>query len=466
MFTYPVSDKAQKSLYVQLYEYIKQDITGGKLKKNEKLPSKRAAAKNLGISVITVENAYAALQSEGYIYSLPKKGFYVSEISKLYHSESPAPAQSAFSLPAPARYRYDFSSNGVAPENFPFSVWAKLMRETFQNAASGLLTPPPTGGINPLKTALCRHLKAFRGMEVSPSQIIIGAGTEYLYSLIIQLLGGNKRFAVQNPGYAKIAKIYKSVGIETVFIPEDRAGIDVNALSRSGADVAHISPAHAYPSGIVMHASRRNEVLNWASESDRRYIIEDDYDSEFRLSGRPLPTLYSLDKTSKVIYVNTFTKSLSPSVRIAYMVLPPGLVETFYRKLGFYSSTVSAFEQYTLAKFIDEGYFEKHINRMRNYYKKIRNLMLDEIRHSALAARSEVAEQEAGLHFLLKLKTDKSDAVLKEKAAKRGLHLSFLSEFYLENAAGAPSHTIVVNYSTLKKEEIADAVAILCDILK
>ena len=263
-----------------------------------------------------------------------------------------------------------------------------------------------------------------------------------------------------------MVKVYNSVGVRTVFVPEDRAGIDVKMLGESGADVAHISPAHAYPSGIVMHASRRNEVLNWANESENRYIIEDDYDSEFRLAGRPLPTLYSLDKSSKVIYVNTFTKSLSPSVRIAYMVLPRGLVEPFYRKLGFYSSTVSAFEQYTLAKFIDEGYFEKHINRMRNYYRKIRNLMLDEIRHSALAARSEVAEQEAGLHFLLKLKTDQSDASLKEKAAKCGLHLSFLSEFYLENAAAAPAHTIVVNYSTLKKEEIAGAVAILCDILQ
>ena len=466
MFTYTFENDKKTSLYMQLYSCIKADILSGKLARGEKLPSKRAAAKHLGVSVITIENAYAALQSEGYIYSLPKKGFYVNEISKLYHPAGTQQVRREPAFPEKTTYRYDFSSNGILADNFPFSVWAHLMRKTFHHDKEELIAPSPSGGISILQEALCTHLKQFRGMDTQAYQIIIGAGTEYLYSLLIQLLGGKACYALQNPGYPKIAKIYESVGVKSVFVPEDENGMSITHLYNSCADVAHISPSHSFPSGKVMSISRRHELLNWANEADNRYIIEDDYDCEFRLSGKPLPALQSLDKNGKVIYVNTFTKSLSPTVRISYMVLPKSLTETFYRRLGFYACTVSNFEQYTLAGFIREGYFEKHINRMRNYYKKIRNLLLLEIKKSPLAHMSEVAEEKAGLHFLLKLKTDIPDALLKQKAADAGIHISFLSEYYHESTAKVPAHIIVMNYSALKKETIPAAVQALEQILQ
>ena len=465
MLTYTLQSSSKTPLYVQLYESIKVDIIQGVLKKGEKLPSKRAAAKNLGVSLITVESAYGNLQSEGYIYSVPKKGFFVSEISFLPPTAPEKAKNNTPHLPERKKYCYDFTSNGVVAENFPFSVWVKLMRETFHRSQHALMQPSPVGGVPELKEAISAHLKQFRNMRVAPEQIVIGAGTEYLYSLIIQLLGTDKIYAVQNPGYLKPVKIYQNAGVKCVFIHEDHAGISTEELLKNHADIAHISPSHHFPSGTVMSAARRHELLKLAGEADNRYIIEDDYDSEFRLSGRPLPSLQALDNNDKVIYVNTFTKCLSPTIRISYMVLPKKLCEEFYRKLGFYSCTVSNFEQYTLASFISGGYFEKHINRMRNYYRKIRNTLLEEIAASALACISEVSEEEAGLHFLLKVNTEHSDAFLKERAAQRGVHISFLSEYYLKDTQAAPPHILVMNYSALEKEKIPAAVKALADIL-
>ena len=462
MFTYSFESKETKSLYLQLYAFIKADILGGRLQAGERLPSKRAAAKNLGVSVITVENAYAALQSEGYVYSLPKKGYYVSEIAALFPAAAkPLPAVQEAPRETDPAYRYSFAANGIIPENFPFSIWARLMRETLNTARAEVSAAPPSGGLTILKEAICAHVKQFRGMEVTPAQVIIGAGTEYLYSLIIQLLGGEKTYAVPNPGYAKLARIYESVGVKCAYVSEDAQGMDIASLAHSGAHIAHVSPAHHFPSGTVMSISRRHELLNWAAQSAERYIIEDDYDSEFRLSGRPLPALQSLDSAGKVIYVNPFTKSLSPTIRISYMVLPRALTGRFYERLGFYSSTVSSFEQYTLAQFIRRGYFEKHINRMRNYYRKIRNCLLEAIQSSALAALARVSEEEAGLHFLLHLRTDAADADLKQQAALAGTEIRFLSEYYRHASPAIPAHILVVNYSTLRMEDIPAAVKAL-----
>ncbi|MBR0415083.1 MAG: PLP-dependent aminotransferase family protein [Clostridia bacterium] len=462
MFTYILD--ANKGLCRDLYDCIKRDILAGNLSAGQKLPSKRAAAKNLGVSVMTVENAYAALQSEGYLYSLPKKGFYVSDISVLAPPAAAAVPAAPVALPAKPAYRYDFAAGGIIAENFPFSIWAKLMRATFRRAEENLLLPPPAGGVRALQEAICSHLQQFRNMRVQPEQVVIGAGTEYLYSLIVQFLGRDKVYAVQNPGYPKIAKIYESNGARCVAVAEDSAGISTAGLLAAGADVAHVSPAHHFPSGTVMSAQRRHELLNLAAK-EGRYIIEDDYDSEFRLAGKPLPTLQSLDSAGKVIYVNTFTKSLSPTIRISYMVLPASMVPRFYKALGFYACTVAAAEQYTLAAFIAEGYFEKHINRMRNYYKKIRNSLLSEIARSPLAGIAAVAEEEAGLHFLLKLDTKQDDAALKKKAAKAGIHISFLSEYYLPGSTQIPQHTLVVNYAALPQEDIPAAVKALSKVI-
>lgn len=336
------------------------------------------------------------------------------------------------------------------------------MRETISERQADLMHTSPAGGVMELRHAICDYLKAFRNMHVLPEQIIIGAGTEYLYGLIIQLFGHDKIYAVEDPGYQKIHRIYNCNSVECKTIPVHSDGIDLAALRESGADIAHISPSHHFPTGIVTPIGKRYELLAWAVEQDSRYIIEDDYDSEFRLSGKPIPTLQSIDVSEKVIYMNTFTKSLSPTIRISYMVLPHHLLDAFYRKLGFYSCTVSNFEQYTLARFLSENYFEKHINRMRTYYRGIRDELLFSIKKSPLASLCKISEEDAGLHFLMQTDTPLSDEALVEKAKENGLRISCLSQYYSDSAACPTKHILVLNYSNLTKDSIDRAVELLC----
>lgn len=461
MLTYSFTDIGSDSLYHHLYQCIKKDILSGRLPAGSKLPSKRSFAKNLGVSNITVENAYAQLQAEGYIYSLPKKGFYVREISDLILSEQEMRADLAGQEIIHKQYVADFVSNRIHPKQFPFSVWSKLLRETLLNRHEELLEAPPWGGIMELRRAISNHLKEFRNMDVSAEQIIIGAGTEYLYGLLIQLLGRDKTYAVENPGYHKIAQIYASNGVKHCFIPIGQEGMDVGKLEESGSHVAHISPAHHFPTGIVTPIGRRYELLGWATRSNDRYIIEDDYDSEFRLAGKPIPTLQGIDRSERVIYMNTFTKTLASTIRISYMALPGHLLEEFERRLSFYSCTVSNFEQYALARFIEDGYFEKHINRMRTYYRRIRDELMAGIRKSPLASCCKIMGEDAGLHFLLYIDMGLSDEELLRRAEQLGIRLSSLAEYYCKPTADIPAHTFVINYSGLSPEKIPDIVKML-----
>ena len=459
MLTYSFVDLGSDSLYEHLYKCIKNDIMSGQLKSGDKLPSKRSFAKNLDISTITVENAYAQLMAEGYIYSLPKRGYFVSEV-KTFSEKQPERVSELPEKPKEETCFADFISNRTSHANFPFSIWAKLTREVLAGEDSTLLLPPPAGGIMELRKAIADHLYQFRGIDVSPEQIIIGAGTEYLYGLLIQLFGNEAVYAIEDPGYQKIAQIYTSHGVGLCYIPMDEGGVCTGVLEDSGADILHLSPSHHFPTGRVTPISRRYELLGWASKSDGRYIIEDDYDSEFRLLGRPIPALQSIDVMDKVIYMNTFSKSLSSTIRISYMVLPQKLLKQFYEKLGFYSCTVSNFEQYTLARFISEGYFEKHINRMRNYYRNQRDILLESIRKSPLAGKIKIKEENSGLHFLMELQTEMPDDLLEEKAGRMGLRISCLSAYY-HQPEEAKQHVLVLNYSGIDREKMAEAIEIL-----
>ena len=261
MLTYSFTNLKNESLYMHLYQCIRQDIVDGKLVSGEKLPSKRSFAKNLGLSTITIENAYAQLLSEGYIYSIPKKGFYVSDFKNNVIKPVRLTTENVKLSSGQSDFLADFSSNQTRPENFPFSIWAKLMRETFNTNSPELMTKPPCGGIMGLRQAIATHLEQFRGMHVQPEQIFIGAGTEYLYGLLIQLLGFDKKYAIENPGYEKIAAIYNSYNVAYHYIPMDNNGILVDELEKSEADVVHISPSHHFPTGIVTPISRRYELL-------------------------------------------------------------------------------------------------------------------------------------------------------------------------------------------------------------
>jgi GntR family transcriptional regulator/MocR family aminotransferase len=319
-----------------------------------------------------------------------------------------------------------------------------------------------------LREAIVRHLQDFRGIQVEPEQVIVGAGSEYLYGLLIQLLGQDCIYALEEPGYQKLRQIYEAASVSFVNIPMDEQGILLDSLAASKADIVQISPSHHFPTGIVMPVSRRYGLLQWASESPNHYIIEDDYDSELRLQGKPIPALFSIDVSDKVIYFNTFTKSLASTIRISYMILPKPLLQRFYDRLGFYSCTVSNFEQYTLARFIQEGYFEKHINRMRGYYRNLRDVLLNAFRSSPLADRITIHEEDSGLHFLLTLKTEYSDTELKEKALKAGVRVSFLSDYYYNPDTKLPGseHTAVIHYSGIEEAGAWDAVQRLSEAWK
>ncbi len=464
MLTYNYENR-DVPLYEYVYKCIKNDILCGNLKQGEKLPSKRTFAKNNGVSTITIQNAYEQLISEGYVYTIPKKGYYVADIENMVVKTNVESVKFDIRIPKQKEsYRIDLSSNKTNPEYFPFSVWAKLCRETIASRSNELMEVTPTGGAYELRSAIAKHLKSFRGMSVDPNQIVIGAGTEYLYGLLIQLLGSDKNYCTENPGYKKLVQIYEKHNIKCYFANMDEKGISVESLRRANADVAHISPTHHFPTGISMPANRRYEVLSWANESDGRYVIEDDYDSEFRPSGKPIPPMFSIDRAEKVVYMNTFSKSLTPTIRISYMILPPHLINRFYKELSFYSCTVSNFEQYTLSEFINQGFFEKHINRMRLYYSKQRKRLITNIENSKLNEVCEIIENDSGLHFLLRLKTDKPDNEITDMLKEKGIQIRALSEYYLAPAR-KQEHLFIMNYSDIDMEKIEEAIEEITGIL-
>jgi len=472
MLTYSIEEKGTQSIYEYLYNCIKDDIVSGVLKPNDKLPSKRAFADNHGISVITVENAYGQLLAEGYIYSKAKSGFYVSTIDsqislKQKKNDNPGPEKRT-----EKEHVLSLISNHTSLDSFPFSSWAKIMRGILTEENSKLLIAPPTGGVYELREAIARHLFDFRGIICEPDQIIIGAGAEYLYSLIVQLLGRDKIYGLENPSSKKIRSIFNVMGVKTTNLSMDDEGIELISTNLSKPDIIKISPSHHFPTGTVMSVSRRYGLLQWANERKGRYIIEDDYDSEFRLQGRPIPSLFSMDATDKVIYFNTFSKSLASTIRISYMVLPQPLLRLFNENLSFYSCTVSNFEQYTLAKFIEEQHFEKHINRMRKHYRQLRDELIEELKLSSLNGHFTISEENSGLHFLLKLDLGKNDDELKALAQKEGIEVAFLSEYFGSsedktldrNSTASKIHyanTAIINYSGLREEDIGKVVKAL-----
>ena len=448
MLTYELKKAPGVPLYEALYRCIREDILSGRLAPGEKLPSKRALAEHLEVSKITVEGAYDQLLAEGYLRSREKVGYFVEEMEQRLCP--PAPKTQT---PEPAEHRL----TGKGPASFPFSVWGRLQREVMLDLGEKLLLPIPNRGVWELRHAIAEHLRQFRGMQVSPEQILIGAGTDFLYNLLIQLLGRALCYCVEEPGYGKIRRIYAAGGVRCISAPMDEKGVRPDALE--DAHVLHISPSHHFPTGIITPLDRRQELLRWAGNS--RWIIEDDYDSEFRFNAHPVASMQSLDSRGRVIYMNTFSKSLAPSIRISYMVLPRSLMEKFQRELGFYSCTVPSFEQYTLARFLQRGYFEKHINRMRKLYKARRNQVLTALEESPLRPRLTILEENAGLHFLVKVDTRLSDEALVRRCRQAGLSLRSLQSYYHAPAPQPDTHCLVVDYTGLTDTELAALPGIL-----
>ena len=443
MLTYTLKKEPGLPLYEALYRCIRDDIVSGRLQPGEKLPSKRALCAHLKVSKITVEGAYNQLLSEGYIRSEEKVGYFVEAAQHSEHKgiqwEAPEEAPDGC---------IDLTANG--PAYFPFSVWSRLQRQVMLDMGEKLLLGLHNQGVWALRQAIARHLADFRGMQVSPENIIVGAGTDFLYNLLIQLLGRDMGYAVEEPGYSKIRRIYAAAGAECVSAVMDTQGVLPDSLQN--ARVLHISPSHHFPTGLVTPLSRRLEILAWARDREDRWIIEDDYDSEFRFTAHPLPAMQSLG-ADKVIYMNTFSKTLAPSIRISYMILPGTLMEQFREKLGYYSCTVSSFEQYTLARFLEEGHFEKHINRMRKFYKARRNRVVEAITHCPLSGGLTILEENAGLHFLIQVQQPLSAEVLVQRFLAAGIRVRSLGSYYWAQVPDWARQCLVVNYSGLTDEQ-------------
>ena len=463
MLTYDLDRRGKLARYDYLYRCIREDILAGRLTAGEKLPSKRSLASHLQTAVITVQNAYAQLEAEGYLYTREKRGYYVADVERHPAAPGRAPARSA---PQPQRsWLLDLSSGGSGTEDFPFSVWAKLMRRVLSEEGEALLRATPPNGADALRRAIAQHLYRFRGISAAPEQIVVGAGTEYLYNLIVQLLGREAVYGVEDPGYSKAARIYALGGARTSPVLVDEGGVSLRSLEMSGAQILHTSPNHQFPTGAVTPIGRRQSLLRWAEAREGRYIIEDDYDSELRLSGQPIPTLHSIDMSGKVIYMNTFTKTLCSTVRISYMILPQPLLKPFYENLSFYSCTVSNFEQYTLARFIEEGKFESHVNRLRSHYRKKRDMFLEALHSSRLQDMTEISGSEAGFHFLLTLRTDVPQETVIARARSKSIKLVPLSAYYYGDAPEHVQNIYVMNFSSLevsRAEEICKRLYACC----
>ena len=447
-----------KNKYYTLYADIREDILRGKFKSGEKLPAKRTLAAELGVSVVTVQLAYEQLLAEGYISSHERSGYYVEKIEVRPLKSNSGNVATPPPPAANPQYAVDFVKGSTPGSLFPFSVWAKLMRGVLADCGEHLLERVPCDGDTELKAEIADYLYRSRGIDVDPEYVVVGAGAEYLYGVMVQLLGRDKLFAVENPGYGEIAGVYALNGANIAPVSVTDTGISLAELKKSRADVLHISPAHQFPTGVVTPASTRSKLIEWAREGER-YIIEDDYDSEFRLSGKPLHSLFSLCP-EKVIYMNTFSKSLAPSMRMGYMVLPPELYGKFITIFSSSANVVPLFEQKTLAAMLRGGFFERHINRLKNHYREIRRKLI--LILEKLSRYCTVYDNGGGLHLLIKCKV-LSDSAIKEYAESLGVRVRCLSDYALAPVERVEGYA-VINYSGVTEEQLERLENKLCEL--
>ena len=352
-------DKNSRPVYLQIYRQIRQDIIDGVYPFGSKLPSMRFLCDELSVSIVTVEHAYALLCDEGYAESRERSGFFVI-FKKKDGFAAPVEAHTVHSITPPIYHAYP---------DFPFSVLSKTMRKVLSDYADVLRERSPNAGCTELREAIRSYLIRNRGMNAECKQIIIGSGAEYLYGLIIAMLGRQRVYGIESPSYQKIEQVYRAAEVKYELLPLSHDGIESSALVNTRASVIHTTPYRSFPSGITASANKRHEYIRWSGKNGR-IIIEDDFESEFSISSKPEDTLFSLSDYDNVIYMNTFSKTVSPALRVGYMVLPKHLVSDFESKLGFYSCTVPTFEQFVLAELLNSGNFERHINRVRRSLRK------------------------------------------------------------------------------------------------
>ena len=451
----PLDGSEKRPLYEQIYQYIKDEIRRGRLKAGERLPSTRLLADNLKISRCTTQMAYEQLLSEGYIESIPCKGYFVAGIEELVQMKREAEPGLVFHQEKKEKGPdIDFSPRGVDLERFPFNTWRKITKNTLVDDNKEMFAAGDPQGEYGLRAAVGDYLHTARGVHVRPEQIIIGAGSEYLWLLLAQILGGRRRMAMENPTYKQAYRVFSGIGMEVVPVSMDANGMRPGELEESGADVAYVMPGHQYPAGIVMPVKRRQELLGWAVSGEDRYLIEDDYDSEFRYKGKPIPSLQGMDTAGRVIYIGTFSKSIAPAIRVGYLALPEKLLGVYREKAGFYASTVSRIDQNILYQFMIQGHYERHLNRMRAVYKTKHDGLLAGLR--GLEDIFEIRGEHAGLHVLLTHKRGMEEDELVKLAAEAGVKVYGFSGALIGPDPGMFASTVLLGYGRLSLEEIRE----------
>lgn len=471
-------------LYEQIYRHIKQEIIEGKLLAGERLPSTRSLADYLQVARSTVDEAYGQLCDEGYIEACPYRGYFVCAVEEWLQAPMRETYDGADNSAGPTRgrggnlcaapdasdgetyddtrtrsWQVDFSPYAIDMSAFPMSVWKKLSRKVLTEAEVDLFAKGDARGDLGLRRSISRYIHSARGVECTPDQIIVGAGNEYLLMLLEKILGGNLRIAMENPTYERSYRIFHSFEYEVVTVPMDDSGMIVEELKKTKADVAYVMPSHQFPTGTVMPIGRRMELLNWANGAEGRYLIEDDYDSEFRYRGKPIPALQASDKQGKVIYIGTFSKAIAPAIRVSFMVLPPVLLEKYHRECGFYSCTVSRIDQRILEEFIRDGYFERHLNKMRKIYRAKHDLLMDSLK--TMRKSFDISGENAGLHLLLTSKTEREEKWLREAAAAVGVKVYGLSDSVVDGEDIPHNGTVLLGFGGLDEAAIRQGVELL-----
>lgn len=452
-------------LYEQIYGHIRDEIREGRLLCGERLPSTRALAEYLQVSRNTVEAAYEQLLSEGYIEARPYKGYFVCRVEELLVMRRGEERQVCSCRQEEREVREqsggvfcDFYPNGIDMSGFPFGIWQRITRNVLGYENHELFELGEPQGDRNLRETICRYLHSSRGVNCSPGQIVIGAGNDYLLMLLEKILGSSVKIAMENPSYRRACRIFRSFGYAIASVGMDESGMRADALEKSGASVAYVMPSHQYPTGIVMPIGRRLELLRWAGETSDRYLIEDDYDSEFRYRGKPIPSLQASDTMGKVIYIGTFSKAIAPAIRVSYMVLPVRLLEVYRKQCYFYSSTVSRLDQRILNEFIGGGYFERYLNKARKIYKEKHDVLLEQLKpfHKDFVLSGE----NAGLHVLLTSRRGYGERQLLNRAREQGVQVYGMSDACIEEPGckDADTGTVILGYGNLSPDQICRGV--------
>lgn len=454
MLIFELERNSEKPLYEQLYLGIKNAIISKRIEVGTKLPSKRKLAEFLNISQTTIEIAYAQLLAEGYITTKPRVGFFVETIDDLPYVEKESNTEHVKPI-IKQTFQIDFNPGTIDLDAFPFSIWRKYAKNLFDEQYKELLlTGYPQGEIE-LRTEISKYLFQSRGVITSPEQIVIGSGTEQLLPMIIRLFDQSNGYVIENPGYKTVNRILKQNG-QTVFpITVDDEGMRINELEHTKANIVYVTPSHQFPTGAVLSATRRSQLLNWATHEPNRFIIEDDYDSEFRYLGKPISSLQGLDKNEKVIYMSTFTKSLMPSLRVAYFVLPKSLLSKYNKTFTYYSSTVPRFDQHILANFMKDGHFAKHLNRMRKIYKKKHDRMTEVFQ--TYYPTVSISGEHTGMNILISFPHSLTELELKQKAAEKGIGVYPISD-YMIGPVENTEPTFLLGFGGLYLDEIEQAI--------